>query len=204
MPKSFSADSSTESLVRDLLLASIKAKQGVLDQCVPQINAAGQMIGEALTKGHKLLLFGNGGSAADAQHLAAEFVGHFRIPRKGLPAIALTANSSTITAIGNDDGYEQVFSRQIEAFASTGDILLGITTSGKSPNVNRAMDHGRVLGCRTIALTGKGGGTLAPKVEIPIVVPSDDTQLIQECHIAIGHILCRIAEDSVLSCGSGN
>ena len=153
---------------------------------------------EALQRGNKLLIFGNGGSAADAQHIAAELTGRYKTERKGLPGIALTTDTSALTAIGNDFGYEKVFERQVEALANEGDVLLGISTSGNSDNVLRALHLGRKMGCKTIGLSGNDGGHMGKFCDVNIVVPSDNTPRIQEMHIMIGHIICQ-AVDDVLS-----
>ena len=149
----------------------------------------------ALLKGNKVLLFGNGGSAADAQHLAAELVGKYYLQRRALPALALTTNSSAVTAIGNDYSFDEVFARQIEAFGAPGDVAVGISTSGNSQNVLRALVAARSMGLVTVGLTGRGGGQLANLVDFCLRVPSDDTPRIQEGHITIGHIICEIVED---------
>jgi D-sedoheptulose 7-phosphate isomerase len=166
----------------------------VAQDCGQTIVQAASIITSCLQSGGKLLLFGNGGSAADAQHLAAEFVGRFLLERRALPAIALTTDSSILTAVGNDYGFEQVFARQIQALGRPGDIAIGISTSGNSPNVLEAMKTARSQGLRTIGLSGKDGRALAQAVDIAIVVSSDNTAQVQECHIAIGHLLCELTE----------
>jgi len=148
-----------------------------------------------LKKGRKILICGNGGSAADAQHIAAELTGRYKIERKGLPAIALTTDTSALTAIGNDYGYEHVFSRQVEALARKGDLLIGISTSGNSRNVIYALQKAKEIGCRTIGFSGKGGGKMNDVCDLNIIVPSDDTARIQEMHIMIGHILCQLIDN---------
>jgi D-sedoheptulose 7-phosphate isomerase len=166
----------------------------IAQDCGRTIVEAASLISSCLQSGGKLLLFGNGGSAADAQHLAAEFVGRFLLERRALPAIALTTDSSILTAVGNDYGFEQVFARQIQALGRPGDIAIGISTSGNSPNVLEAMKTARSQGLRTIGLSGRDGGALAQAVDIAIVVKSDHTAQVQECHIAIGHLLCELTE----------
>ena len=147
-----------------------------------------------LAKGNKILLFGNGGSAADAQHIAAELTGRYHSnERRGLPAIALTTDSSALTSIGNDFGFEQLFSRQVEALASSGDLLIGISTSGNSANVLAALEQGGDY-CTTIGLSGNGGGAMQQLCDINIVVPSAETPRIQEMHILIGHIMCEMID----------
>jgi D-sedoheptulose 7-phosphate isomerase len=171
----------------------------VARECGPAIVQAAGVMAQCLASGGKLLFFGNGGSAADAQHLAAEFVGRFIKDRQALPAIALTTDSSILTAVGNDYGFEQVFSRQIQALGRPGDIAVGISTSGQSSNVLAAMREARKLGLKTIGFSGKDGGALAKCVDIPIVVSSPNTARIQECHITIGHLICELAEKDVMA-----
>jgi len=149
---------------------------------------------EAIRRGNKIFFFGNGGSAADAEHLAAEFTGKYQMQRKGLPAISLTSDSAAITSIGNDFGFESVFSRQLEALAVKGDVCVGITTSGKSPNVTKALEKAKIMGCTTIGLTGKEGGDIVEFCNVAIIVPSDITSRIQEIHILAGHIICNLVE----------
>ena len=147
-----------------------------------------------LGEGKKLLIMGNGGSAADAQHFAAEIIGRFKLERRALPAIALTTDSSVLTAIGNDYGFDAVFSRQIEGLANPGDLVFGISTSGNSPNVFAALEKARELGCKTIALLGRDGGIIKAVADLPLIVPSNDTPRIQEGHITIIHIICDLLE----------
>jgi len=173
----------------------------VAQQLSPVILSAAETLFQSLQSGGKILLCGNGGSAADAQHLAAEFVGRFIRERRPLPAVALTTDSSILTAIGNDFGMEYVFSRQVQALARPGDVLLAISTSGKSPNVLMAVSGAKRLGLKTIGLSGKDGGDLASAVHIPIVIPSTNTARIQECHITIGHTLCELVEEAL--CANG-
>ena len=149
---------------------------------------------QCLKKGNKILLLGNGGSAADAQHIAAELVGRYKTERKGLSAIALTTDTSTITSIANDYGYLNIFERQIEALANDGDILIGISTGGTSSNVIRGLKFGKKLGCINIGLSGKGGGDFNSLCDVNIIVPSKDTPRIQEMHILIGHTICHLID----------
>ena len=149
---------------------------------------------EAIKSGRCVFFCGNGGSAADAQHLAAEFVGRFRLERLPLPSMALTTNTSLLTAIANDYGFDQVFSRQVHAFAKPSDILFGISTSGNSPNVVRAIQEARTLGVYTVGLTGRSGGKLKECADVLLNVPSDQTPRIQESHILLGHIYCDLVE----------
>lgn len=155
---------------------------------------AGRTIAICLAKGGKILLCGNGGSAADAQHLAAEFVNRFVLNRPPLAAIALTTDTSALTAIGNDFGFEQIFSKQVEALGCPGDILLGISTSGSSPNVILALEAARERGLTTIGLSGRDGGRMARLCDILLNVPESTTFLVQEVHIAAGHLLCGLTD----------
>ncbi|WP_343562410.1 D-sedoheptulose 7-phosphate isomerase [Kiloniella sp. b19] len=159
-----------------------------------ELEAAAKVWHETLDQGGKILFCGNGGSAADAQHLAAELVGRYKKDRPSLPSIALTVDSSALTAIGNDYGYEEVFARQVAGLACEGDLLVGISTSGNSANVIRAIERARDLGVRTMTFTGQSGGTLRGLCDLCLAVPSDQTNHIQEMHIAVGHYLCGEAE----------
>ena len=152
---------------------------------------------DSLDQGNKVLLFGNGGSAADAQHIAAEFVGRFAFNRPALPALALSVNTSCVTAIGNDYGFDLVFSRQIEALARPGDFAIGISTSGNSENVLQGLSVARKIGLTTVALTGCTGGKLKDAVDYCICAPSNETPRIQECHILIGHIISELVEETI-------
>ena len=155
------------------------------------------MIIDSYRNGGKLILFGNGGSAADAQHLAGEMVGRFLKERAALPAIALNTNTSILTALGNDYDFDVIFSRQLEAWVKRDDVVIGISTSGNSPNVLKGVETANSQSAQTIGLTGCGGGQLAKIVDLALVVPSDDTPRIQEAHITIGHILCDIVEKTL-------
>ncbi len=159
------------------------------------IYTAGVIVTEALQRGNKVLLCGNGGSAADAQHIAAELTGRFKKERHPLPGIALTTDTSALTAIGNDYGFDQVFSRQVAALAKEGDVVIGISTSGNSLNVIYALETAKEMGCKAIGLSGKGGGKMVDVCDLNIIVPSDDTARIQEMHILIGHILCQLVDN---------
>ena len=167
----------------------------VIDHLQPAIEQAGRMAVNAIDRGNKIILFGNGGSAADAQHLASELTGRYKRERRPLPAIALTTDTSALTAVGNDYAFEQVFERQVQAVAAPGDLLIGISTSGNSANVVRGIEAGRAIGCTTLGLTGNGGGKLGAVTELNVVVPSDDTARIQEMHILIGHAICQMIDD---------
>ena len=162
-----------------------------------KVEIATQICIDCLKKGGKILLFGNGGSAADAQHIAAEIVGRYKVERKGLPAIALTTDTSVITSIANDYDYLQVFARQVEALANKGDVLIGISTGGTSANIISALKLANDLGCKTIGLSGKGGGEFNSLCDVNIIVPSEDTPRIQEMHIVIGHTICHLIEQSI-------
>lgn len=164
---------------------------------------AAQTILNAYKAGGKVLLIGNGGSAADAQHIAAELVGRFRLERAALPAIALTTNTSTLTALANDYGYDAVFSRQLEALANDKDVLIAITTGGTSPNILKAVETAQSKGVFVIGLTGGSGGKLKGMADLTIVVPSDNTARIQEAHITIGHIICHLVEKGLFNESSG-
>jgi D-sedoheptulose 7-phosphate isomerase len=170
----------------------------VAQECGPAIvQAAGVML-QCLRAGGKLLFFGNGGSAADAQHLAAEFVGRFVKERRALPAIALTTDSSIVTAVGNDYGFDRIFSRQIEALGNPGDTAIGISSSGNSSNVIAGMKQATQQKLKTIGLSGRDGGALAQCVDVALVVRCPNTAQVQECHIAIGHLLCELVENALL------
>jgi D-sedoheptulose 7-phosphate isomerase len=182
--------------VRSLIAASIATKQSLLGSrdVVLTVARVSEILVQALKQGNKTLLFGNGGSAVDAQHMAAELIGRFAFDRAALPAIALSVNGSCLTAIGNDYGFDQVFSRQLEALARAGDVAIGISTSGNSPNVVLALSVARKMGLHTVALTGRSGGKLVNNVDHCICVPSNETPRIQECHILIGHIIAELVE----------
>ena len=176
---------------------SAEVKRQTIVTAVDSIEAAAQMLIDCYRAGGKVLLCGNGGSAADAQHLAAELISRLKLERAAIPALALTTNTSLLTAIGNDYKYDLVFVRQVEAFGKVGDVLIAISTSGESENVIKAVEFSRVQGIKSIALTGAKGGRLAEKVDIAIKIPSDNVQRIQECHITIGHILCELIESAL-------
>jgi len=185
--------------VRRSIEASIAVKQLLLnsDEVVLGIAAVTEILIEVLRKGNKPILFGNGGSAADAQHIAAEFVGRFAFDRPALPALALSVNTSCVTAIANDYGFDVVFARQIEALGRPGDVAIGISTSGNSRNVIQAMAVAKKIGLHTVALTGASGGELKPAVDHCLRAPSDETPRIQECHILIGHIISELVEQTI-------
>jgi D-sedoheptulose 7-phosphate isomerase len=176
---------------------SVEVKRAALEACGDAIDRAAALLIETLESGGKVLTFGNGGSAADAQHFADELAGRFDRERPALPALALTANTSDLTAIGNDYGFDHVFARLIQAHGREGDLAIGISTSGNSPNVLKAVEEARGRGLRTLGLTGKGGGKLAGCVDVPIVVPSAVTARIQETHITVLHVLCELIDDAL-------
>jgi D-sedoheptulose 7-phosphate isomerase len=183
--------------IRRQLEESARVKQAFSDALVVRIAEFAQRSAAAIRRGGKLVFFGNGGSAADAQHLAAELVVRLRTERPGLPALALTTNTSVLTAAGNDYGFERIFSRQVESLVGPHDVVVALSTSGTSPNIVRAIEIGRSRGAFLVALTGEGGGALVGKVDILVDVPSRDPQRIQEAHITIGHIVCSLIEHLV-------
>lgn len=189
-------ESFIEEIKKDLL-ESAATKQRVAETMVAEIAQAVEMITDCLAAGGKVLLIGNGGSAADAQHIAAELVGRFSKDRRPIAAIALTTDTSILTAVANDAGYDHIFARQIAALASPNDVVIAISTSGASPNIIKGAEAARELGCRLIALTGGGGGSLASLADLCLDVPSLDTPRIQEAHITIGHIICRLTEEEL-------
>jgi len=188
-----------ERRVSELIEASIATKQSLLrsQDAISTVAKVSELLVGALKQGNKALLFGNGGSAADAQHIAAELVGRFAFDRPALPALALSVNSSCVTAIGNDYGFDQIFSRQLEALARPEDVAIGISTSGNSLNVQNAMSVAKKIGLHTVALTGRDGGKLRNIVDHCICAPSDETPRIQECHILIGHIISELVEREI-------
>lgn len=173
---------------------SAQVKLAIAKSKVREIESIARLIIAAYKRGGKVVLFGNGGSAADAQHIACELVGRFKLDRQALAAIALTTDTSVLTAVANDCGYEMVFSRQVEALVDKKDVVIGISTSGDSPNVIEAIKVAKTKGAKTIGLTGGNGGKLAQVVDLALIVPSDSTPRIQEAHITIGHIVCELVE----------
>ncbi|MDC9715552.1 MAG: D-sedoheptulose 7-phosphate isomerase [Gammaproteobacteria bacterium] len=172
----------------------LKATQATITSIASPLKMAVNLCIESLANGGKILIFGNGGSAADAQHIAAELVGRYKVERKSLPAIALTTDTSALTSIGNDYGYEFIFSRQVEALTNKGDIVIGISTSGNSENVVNALALAGELGAKTIGFSGRNGGKMNDLCAVNLVVPSNDTPRIQEMHMLIGHTLCHLIE----------
>jgi D-sedoheptulose 7-phosphate isomerase len=187
----------TEQFIRQTIEDSISAKTALLQKCVHEIQEAGLELGRAIRAGGKILFCGNGGSAADSQHLAAELVGHLRRDRRALAAIALTTDSSIFTAVANDYGFKDVFARQVQALGLPGDVFVGISTSGNSENVLVAARAAQKQGITTIGLLGNNGGKIAGAVDHKVIVPIKDTQRIQECHILIGHIWMEMVEQEL-------
>ena len=186
-------------LIQDRIQRSIDVKMALLADGSLQIllaDAAMQIV-KSLRAGGKVIFCGNGGSAADSQHLAAEFTGRYLKERRALPALALSVNTSSLTAIGNDYGFDLVFARQVEALGNKGDVLVGISTSGNSRNVVRAMEAAKLKSIYTVALTGSSGGALKQLADCVICAPSEETPRIQECHILMGHLMCEIAEEAL-------
>ncbi|MBN2251901.1 MAG: D-sedoheptulose 7-phosphate isomerase [Candidatus Altiarchaeota archaeon] len=184
-----------DGVIKNRLLESARVKEEIAgSHAVKDIVEIVELIVNCFRRGGKVILFGNGGSAADAQHLAAEFVGRFKLERTPLPAISLTTNTSTITAIGNDYGFDGIFEREVSCMACKGDVVIGISTSGNSSNVLKALEKAESIGAVTVALTGAGGGRIGEVVDCLVAVPSNDTPRIQEAHIAIGHIICELVE----------
>ena len=182
------------SLLRDSLQEHLETIQSLLRSTINDIEQSGHMICDALVAGKKVLLCGNGGSAADAQHIAAELVGCYEKQRRSWPAIALTTDTSALTAVSNDLGYEQVFARQLAGLAQAGDILIAISTSGRSKNVLKAVERARELRCRTIALTGSSSDPLGSMCDFTVAVPASRTSRVQEAHITIGHLWCEMVD----------
>ena len=181
----------------EFLQAELAAHQAMfkeLNAMLPQISTVAECLRDCLKRGNKILLMGNGGSAADSQHIAAEIVGRYKCERRGLPAIALTTDTSILTSIGNDYGFEFIFSRQVEALCNPLDEVIGISTSGNSVNVVRGIETAKQIGATTVALTGGSGGKLAALCDYSLIMPSSDTPRIQEAHIFIGHSLCGLME----------
>lgn len=185
--------------VQNEFKSHLETIENVINTMDNQLVEASKLLVETLKNGNKILLCGNGGSAADAQHIAAELTGRYKTERRGLAGIALTTDTSALTAIGNDYGYDRVFDRQVEALAREGDLLIGISTSGNSQNVINAFKVAKELKCHTIGLSGKGGGKFNDVCDLNVVIPSDNTPRIQEMHILIGHTICQIVDDELSS-----
>ncbi len=179
---------------QEAVAESVRLKEQFAAEQGDQVAAAARMLADALTAGGKIMLFGNGGSAADAQHLAAEFVNRFQIERPPLAALALTTDTSILTAVGNDYGFLEVFAKQVRALGRPGDVAWGISTSGESPNVVEGLRAARGLGLKTLALSGRDGGPVAAQADLALVVPSRNTPRIQEVHTTLGHVLCDLVD----------
>jgi len=188
-----------QDIIKADLTESIETKKEVLKNLIPKIEETAKMLIEALKDGKKILICGNGGSAADAQHLAAELIGRYKKDRRALPALALTTDTSILTSLGNDYGFETVFAKQVEGLGKKGDVLIGISTSGESKNVVEAVQTAKSLGMKTIGLLGCTGGRIGEAVDLAIIVPCKNTPRIQESHITIGHILCGLVEQEMFS-----
>jgi D-sedoheptulose 7-phosphate isomerase len=185
------------SLALDSIRMSIETKERLSKECLNDIIEMAHIMTGALSQGRKVAFFGNGGSAADAQHISAELVGKFKRIRPPLKALALTTNTSILTAIANDISFDEIFSRQVQASLEKEDVAVGISTSGRSKNVILGVQEAHKIGAKTIALTGGDGGQLAPLCDLKVIVPSNDTQRIQECHIMIGHIVCELIDETL-------
>ena len=183
-----------QSIIQYEFSEHLKTSQATMDSICDSIETAAKICINCLNNDGKILLFGNGGSAADAQHIAAELVGRYKIERKGLAAIALTTDTSVLTSISNDYGYEHLFDRQLEALANKGDVVIGISTGGRSTNVINALGLAKKIGCETIGFSGRDGGEMNTLCTVNIVVPAEDTPRIQEMHILIGHTICHLID----------
>jgi D-sedoheptulose 7-phosphate isomerase len=185
--------------IQQIALESIETKRAFFDSHADAVARGAEILIAAIQAGGKVLIFGNGGSAADAQHIAAELVNRLNHDRPPIAAIALTTDSSILTSVGNDSTFDELFERQLRALGRAGDVALAISTSGNSPNVLRAVEAARELGIKTIGLAGQNGGRLAGAVDLALVVATQSTQRIQETHITIGHILCELIEEALFS-----
>ncbi len=185
-------------MIKRELQAHKETLEKIMDVMIPAIEKASQLVIDTLKRGNKVLLCGNGGSAADAQHISAELTGRYKTDRKGLAGIALTTDTSALTAIGNDFGYDRVFERQVEALAVKGDLLIGISTSGNSANIINAFNCAKAIGCSVMGMSGQGGGLMNTACDVNLMVPSDDTPRIQEMHILMGHIICQAVDDAFI------
>ena len=182
-----------KTIIENEFVEHLKVAQN-MSSLTDKVELAAQLCIDGLKNGSKILIFGNGGSAADAQHIAAEMVGRYKVERKGLPAIALTTDTSALTSIGNDYGYSHVFDRQVEALANKGDVVIGISTGGSSGNVVSALKLAKDIECKTIGFSGRDGGEMNIICDISLVVPAEDTPRIQEMHIVIGHTICHLID----------
>lgn len=177
--------------------AHLETIQKVIEVSGADLQKASKLAVDTLKNGNKILICGNGGSAADAQHIAAELTGRYKTERRGLPGIALTTDTSALTAIGNDYGYDRVFDRQVEALANDDDLLIGISTSGNSKNIVSALKLAQEMGCKTIGFSGRDGGAMNDVCDVNLVVPSNNTPRIQEMHILFGHTICQIIDNEL-------
>lgn len=186
--------------MKNIIMSEFRSHEEVIKKVTETMSdtleEASKLAIQTLKDGNKILLFGNGGSAADAQHIAAELTGRYKTERRGLPGIALTTDTSALTAIGNDYGYDRVFDRQVESLANKGDLLIGISTSGNSKNIVSAFKLGREMGCKILGFTGRDGGQMNSLCDINLIVPSDDTPRIQEMHILFGHTICHLIDEA--------
>jgi len=192
-------DMSMQKIISEHFQGHAQVLELVSKTLADKIAECANLISDVLQRGNKILVMGNGGSAADAQHFAAELVGRFLLERKALPAIALTTDSSILTAVGNDYGFNEIFSRQVEALAAPGDLVLGISTSGNSENVCRALQVAADTGCKTLGLLGRDGGKIAGVVDLDLTVPAQQTPFIQEAHVTIIHLLCGLVEQQLFA-----
>ncbi len=198
------ASETWERRAREVLLESARIKHQLAETLAPEIARAAAMIVKSLRSGGTVVLFGNGGSAADAQHIAGELVGRFLLERSALAAIALTTDTSVLTSIANDYDYDEIFARQVEALVKPGDVAIAISTSGNARNVLRGVEAARAAGARVLGLTGETGGALAAHCDLCLKVPSKVTARIQEAHITIGHIICELVEDALAGQQAGS
>ena len=183
--------------IKNEFLSHLEVINLTIETMQEKLEQASLLVVETLKNGNKILLCGNGGSAADAQHIAAELVGRYKSDRRGLPAIAFTTDTSILTSVGNDYGYEKIFDRQVEALANKGDLIIGISTSGNSKNIVNALKLGRELDCKTLGFSGREGGVMNELCDVNLIVPSNNTPRIQEMHILFGHIICQIVDDEL-------
>ena len=183
--------------IKNEFLSHLEVINLTIETMQEKLEQASLLVVETLKNGNKVLLCGNGGSAADAQHIAAELVGRYKSDRRGLPAIALTTDTSILTSVGNDYGYEKIFDRQVEALANKGDLIIGISTSGNSKNIVNVLKLGRELDCKTLGFSGREGGVMNELCDVNLVVPSNNTPRIQEMHILFGHTICQIIDNEL-------
>ncbi|MFC1804740.1 SIS domain-containing protein [Candidatus Omnitrophota bacterium] len=183
--------------IKDILLENIHIKEQLMHESIAKIIGIAELAVDSLKKGGKVIIFGNGGSASDSQHIAAELIGRFQKDRKAMAAVALTTNTSILTALANDYGYEVVFAKQIEGLAHKNDIAIGISTSGKAKNVAAGLKQAKKMGLKTVALTGGDGGDIAKIADASLVIPSKVTARIQEAHITVAHVICELIEEAL-------